>query len=278
MMKKLRQLFIAISLMSLTFPLFAYQTYLHEFVGQTTKIRHPVAVVVPDAYLQAQQQKQAKAFKVVYLLHGYGGDYRNWFKATDVEKYADLYQFILVAPDGNRNSWYINSKLNPASQYQSYIAKDLVTFIDDTYSTQRNDRGRAITGLSMGGFGALHIAINNQMVFGAAGSTSGGVDFTPFPNNWDINKHLGRYSSNQASWHAMSIKNNLDKLQGRSLRVIIDVGVSDFFLQVNRQLHQAMLQANLNHTYIEMPGKHNFAYWQKSIGYQMKFFAEELKD
>ena len=61
-------------------------------------------------------------------------------------------------------------------------------------------------------------------------------------------------------------------LNDGDLAIIIDCGVDDFFLEVNRRTHQALLTRNIKHDYIERPGGHNHAYWNNSIDYQLLFF------
>ena len=122
----------------------------------------------------------------VYLLHGYGdNNLRGYLSLTDVTDYADELDLFIVIPDGD-TSWYFDSPVDPTYKYETFVTKELVEYIDNSYPTVTNRNGRAITGLSMGGHGALYLAMRHQDIFGAAGSMSGGVDFTPFPNNWDI--------------------------------------------------------------------------------------------
>ncbi|WP_258691308.1 alpha/beta hydrolase [Pasteurella canis] len=90
---------------------------------------------------------------------------------------------IYVSPDGNYDSWYVDSELKKDSQYYTFVAKELVDYIDKHYATEPTKEQRAITGLSMGGFGALYIGIKNQYVFGQIGSMSGGVNIEQFKNN-----------------------------------------------------------------------------------------------
>jgi len=159
-------------------------------------------------------------------------------------------------------------------KYETYVAKELVDYIDHTYSTVKNKSGRAITGLSMGGHGALYLSFRHQDVFGAAGSMSGGVDIRPFPNNWDISKRLGTYAQNPQNWDKNTVINLLDLLKGSSLKIIFDCGVDDFFHDVNRNLHEKMLAAKIPHDYIERPGRHTWEYWENSIKYQFVFFND----
>ena len=124
----------------------------------------------------------------------------------------------------------------------------------------------------MGGHGSLYVASRHKDVFGAAGSIAGGVNLRPFPKNWDISKRIGDTICCEENWNKYSVINNIDNLKNNDLRLIIDCGYSDFFLQVNRELHQKLKRLKIDHEYIERPGGHNKAYWGSSINYQLLFF------
>lgn len=229
-----------------------------------------VVVVQPDKI--APQEK----LPVVYLLHGHGGNHQDWLRAApQLTAKANQLKMILVMPDGSKNSWYINSPVNPAVQYETFMVKELVPYIDSAYPTNLK---RAITGLSMGGHGAFHLSFKNKGVFGAAGSICGGVDIRPFPKNWELNQILGDITEQPANWEANTVINTADQLKVGDLRIIFDCGYSDFFLAVNRALHQKLLQKKIPHDYTERPGTHNAAYWGSSIDthllYFYKFFNE----
>jgi len=224
-------------------------------------------VVIPDSYANTQ------AFPVVYLLHGYSGKYSDWaIKAKGFEIAVDLYQIIIVCPDGN-NSWYWDSPVDSAFKYETYVSKELVDWIDNKYKTIKDRKGRAITGLSMGGHGALYLALKHQDVFGAAGSMSGGVDIRPFPNNWDMALRLGKYSEHPDNWEKNTVINMLHLLKPNSLSLLIDCGTEDFFYKVNENLHQQLLYRNISHDYITRPGAHNWNYWLNAIQYQLLFMS-----
>ncbi len=228
-------------------------------------------VITPDNYASA------KELPVVYLLHGYSGNYADWIsRAKGFEKAADQYQLIIVCPDGN-NSWYWDSPIDPRYKYETYVSKELVEWIDSKYKTIKNPKGRAITGLSMGGHGALYLAFRHQDVFGAAGSMSGGVDIRPFPNNWDMAARLGKYAEHPDNWEKNTVINLLHLLTPNSLSLIIDCGTDDFFFKVNENLHQQLLQRNIPHDYITRPGAHNWPYWSNAIGYQLLFMNNFFK-
>ena len=226
-------------------------------------------VLTPDSYANGQE------FPVVYLLHGYSGNYADWVKkAPSVHKAADTFQTIIVCPDGNYSSWYFDSPADPTSKYETYVSIELVNWVDSHYKTVKNRKGRAITGLSMGGHGALYLAFKHQDVFGAAGSMSGGVDIRPFPNNWDMAKRLGPYAQYPDRWEQNTVINMLHLLTPGSLALIIDCGTEDFFFRVNNNLHQKMLDMNVAHDYITRPGAHNWPYWNSALHYQLLFMRQ----
>jgi len=224
-------------------------------------------VITPDTY------KKKENFPVLYMLHGYSGNYGQIINyAPDLRKYADDYGIVIVCPDGNYGSWYFDSPIDSSWRYETYVAKELVQWIDSHYKTNKSRTARAITGLSMGGHGALYLSFRHQDVFGAAGSMSGGVDFTPFPLNWDIAKRLGSYSEHEDVWQKNTVINLTHLLINNSLTLIIDCGTEDFFYKVNLKLHEKLLYENISHDFITRAGGHNGEYWQKAIQYQVFFF------
>ena len=214
-------------------------------------------------------------YPVIYLLHGYGGNYATWAKTTpQLAKTADELKIIFVCPDGGKGSWYFDSPIDSSIRYESYITKELVPYIDANYPVKAEAKYRAITGLSMGGHGAMYLAIRHSDLFGAAGSTSGGVDFRPFPKNWDIKNALGDFELNQERWYDNTVLRQVEFLKNNQLAIIIDCGVDDFFMGVNRALHEKLLQLKINHDYIERPGAHTYTYWSENIDYQLLFFKK----
>lgn len=225
-------------------------------------------VVLPDSY------SGNTVYPVVYLLHGYGGNYASWLIiAPQIKNWADENKVLIVCPDG-ATSWYFNSPLDASIRYETFVATEVPAFIDSKYKTVNNRNGRAITGLSMGGHGALYLAIRHKDFFGAAGSTSGGVDFTPFPENWEIKKSLGEYKAHPDLWNENTVIHQVDNLENGNLKIIVDCGVDDFFLQVNRDLNQKLLEKKIDHDYIERPGGHTLEYWNNSIDFQLLFFKK----
>lgn len=229
----------------------------------------PAIVITPDSYNGETQ------FPVVYLLHGHSGNFSSWTSSSDEAKQmADQYNFIIVCPDGNNDSWYFDSPMDSASRYETYVAKELTDWIDSNYKTIPNKKARAITGLSMGGHGALYLAFRHQDVYGACGSMSGGVDIRPFPNNWGMKKYLGSQSEHPKNWEKNTVVNMLHLLTPNSLAITIDCGTEDFFYNVNVRLHEELTYRNIPHTFISRPGVHNWDFWKISVKYHALFFAE----
>jgi len=181
-------------------------------------------VVTPNNY-----SKTGKPYPVLYLLMGYGGNYSSLLKfLPDLKRLSDLYNMILVCPDCGFSSWYFDSPIDSTVKYETHITKELVKFIDNSFNTIQNRNGRAISGGSMGGHGALYLSFRHQDIFGAAGSISGGVDFRPFPLKWDIAKNLGEMAKYPENWDKNTVTNLLYLVGNNNLAIIIDCGTDDF--------------------------------------------------
>ena len=229
-------------------------------------------IITPASY----PHNTGKKYPVVYLLHGYGGNYTTWTSKIkpELDQLASSLDLILVCPDG-ANSWYWDSPVHPDSQYETYVSKELISYIDQHYRTQNHRNGRAITGFSMGGHGGLWLGFRHPDLYGACGSMSGGVDIRPFPNNWQMSNALGDYAENQDRWNAHTVINQLPFSPAFGpLAIIIDCGTEDFFFRVNQALHEKLLYYNIPHDYIIRPGAHNAQYWNNAIDYQLLFFRK----
>ncbi|MDQ1151021.1 alpha/beta hydrolase [Sphingobacterium zeae] len=225
-------------------------------------------VILPQNY------SEEVSYPVLYLLHGYSGNYSNWVKNSSISTLADYYGYMVVCPDGGYGSWYWDAQNDKNYQYETFVSKELIAYMDQHYSTVKSRSGRAISGLSMGGHGAMSLAIRHQDTYGAAGSTAGGVDFRPFPLNWEIKDRIGNYADVPQEWDNRVVINMIPKLVNNRLRLIIDCGKEDFFYGVNVALHDKLMYHNINHTFITSEGGHNWEYWSRSIVYQMAFFKK----
>ena len=225
-----------------------------------------VVVITPD--------KPAEACPTVYLLHGHGGNAKAWITIKpELKEIADREGMIFVCPDGN-NSWYWDSPVNPAYRYETFVSKELIQYIDTHYPTRADRTGRAITGLSMGGHGAMWLALRHKDMFGAVASMSGGLDIRPFPNNWGMALLLGAEGENQSVWDEHTAINQISRLKNGDLAILFDCGYDDFFFEVNNDFHKKLLKYKIQHDFIVRPGAHNADYWKNSIDYQLLFFKK----
>lgn len=232
-------------------------------------------VVAPDNYRITGQP-----YPVLYLLHGWSGNFAGWLsEAPQLRQHADQYQMLIVCPDGGYDSWYLDSPVDSTVRYDTYISREVVGYIDYYYNTRRDRNGRAIAGLSMGGHGAITLAIKHLDIFGAAGSMAGGLDLRGFRrNDWDLKGVLGDPSSYWENWEAASAVSFVPMLKNKQLPLIIDCGIGDFFLEANREMHKRLLEFDIPHEYTERPGEHNAEYWGSAVDFQVLFFHKFFED
>jgi S-formylglutathione hydrolase FrmB len=231
------------------------------------KRSYKCVVIKPDNY------KKIKAFPVVYLLHGYSGNFSNWVtRVPQLKNYADQYGVLIVCPEGEYSSWYVDSPVDSAFRFETYVGTEVPAFIDAHYKTIRDRKARAIAGLSMGGHGALFIAFRNAERFGACGSMSGVMDVKYSSHSYDLVKRLGDTINFKQNWISYSVINVVEKYPKDSLSILIDCGINDPFFKVNQQMHQKLISLKIPHDYIERPGKHDWPYWSNAVKYQLLFF------
>ena len=271
--KKMKRVLLSISFFIITSLLNAAKVDTLVVYSPSMKKNTKTCVVYPDTY-----SKTGTAYPVLYLLHGYSGNYASWVNGfPQIKQYADWYNMIIVGVDGGFSSWYFDSPIDSTMKYETYVTKEVIGFIDYTFNTIKSKEGRAICGLSMGGHGALYLSMRHQDIFGAAGSMSGGIDFRPFPQQWDLAKRLGDITKYPDNWKKNTVLYQLAMFKIDKLAIIIDCGIDDFFIGGNRELHQKMLKLNIKHDYIERPGGHTWQYWENALPYQVMYFDNFFK-
>lgn len=248
---------------------------------------YKAAVVTPSSY-----SKNTASYPVLYLLHGGGGHFGDWLTLTPdkmlVKKLADQYNMIIVMPEGETFGWYLDSPFDPANKFETHIIKEVIPKIDATYRTVKSNKGRVITGLSMGGHGAMYLSTRHPDMFCAAGTMSGAMDmnYTKFRVNEDFQKSLkdrfqkllGTSDVSNEVYVNNSIVNMTETIKKNGLATIIDCGVDDFLIEANRELHRRLVYNNTPHDYTEHPGGHTWLYWENSLPYHLVFFYKVLKN
>lgn len=215
---------------------------------------------------------------VVTLLHGHGGDAANWARQLGpggLEAMAARFGVVIACPDGTADSWYLDAPRDPAVRFETFLARELPAWLDRRPDTRRDRAGRAITGLSMGGHGALFVALRHADVYGAAASMSGGVDLAQYPDRWGIARLVGPWPQDSSAWHAHSVVRLAARVDTAGLpRLAFDVGTGDFFLDPNRRLHDVLTRRGIAHDYAERPGQHTWDYWRRALPLHLAFFRE----
>src|ERR1019366_650860 len=133
----------------------------------------PYRVVLPKRIASGQK------LPVVYLLHGGGGNLRDWSNYSDVAGYAER-GLVLVMPEGNY-SYYMNAAGRPRDRYEDYIVRDLIADVELRFPAAKGREHRAIAGVSMGGFGAVVLALRHSELYAAAAGLSPALDVPSQP-------------------------------------------------------------------------------------------------
>lgn len=227
----------------------------------------------------------AEKYPLVYLLHGYSENYRQWSKTTDLQKRADDYNCIIVTPDGF-TSFYLNSPQNKGVRYEDFFFKELVPKVHQAFHI--DEKNIFISGLSMGGYGALRYFILHPGYFNTAGATSGAleIDYPAFQHAsqhfWqtsrmtdDLIKHIGDPAA--TDWSRYSISTLLQETPGFSKPFIFDCGTDDILYPASLRLKALTDRLHIPATFMAMPGNHNTAYWNTSIDYHFVYFAQHKK-
>jgi S-formylglutathione hydrolase FrmB len=291
-----------------------------HFRSDALGVDKAVVVYLPRSY----DSQPARRWPVFYYLHGLGGNETNWTKDGELHTAADQLglEAIVVMPDGD-DGFYVDSAFKidydqcmkdgaglfmPAQQprdttcvrqrnYETYIAKDLIGWVDGHYRTITRREARGIAGLSMGGFGAMELSLRHQNLFAAAASHSGAIALLyrgprPFaPGKTELvtdltgwGKAVGPigvwiqnvFSSDIATWKAHDVVELASKMPAGRVALYIDCGTEDEFnLQDNAQyVHEALTAKRVEHEFFLGPGKHDFEFWKARVPKSLAFLRD----
>jgi S-formylglutathione hydrolase FrmB len=257
-------------LLTFSFPLFAAK--IETIQTQSAAMQKSIAAIV----IEPQNMEKNAKIPAIYLLHPYGGDYRFYLSIAKetLEETADMNGVLIVLADGGYGSWYFDDPNDKNWRYETYIVKELTAQIEAKYPTD----ARAIAGFSMGGHGALFLAMRNPNVFGAAGSMAGGVDLLPFYRNWELTKRLGDPQTNREAWIENAVINMVDRYDLSKIKIRIDCGREDFFYESNAALIAKLRDRNASFEYLIREGKHDRLFVQSALKDQLSFLAAALRN
>ena len=229
--------------------------------------------VIPDRGA-AKREK----YPVIYLLHGLSDDFTSWLRRSSIERYAEKYDVCVVMPDGGR-SFYTDMKTG--EKYFEALSRELPEFVERMLpvSTRREDTFSA--GLSMGGYGALKLALRLPGRFSAAGIMSAVTDI---PGKFATETFDMQLWRNIFGSPAEAVRDGSDLFSlaenfpadAPKPRIAQFCGTEDFLLEDNRRLGAALRGLGWpGYVYREAPGAHSWEFWDAHIQDILKFFFDQ---
>ena len=230
----------------------------------------PYRVFLPPDYHSSTRAGQR--YPVIYLLHGMGGRYDEW-SGYGVEEVANLLfrerkiaHSIIVAPQGGLGYWM---NQDGGAPWGDYLARDLVKHVDATYRTIARREARAVGGLSMGGHGALQLALNYPDVFGVVGAHSASIR----PES-QAPRYFGR-GSGFARRDPLTLA--LDSELTAPPRIWLDAGDEDHWRHPIAELHEILTRKGWEHEYHVYDGGHDGWYWGDHIWDYLPFYSKAFE-
>ena len=223
----------------------------------------PYRVFLPETIAAGQR------LPVVYLLHGHGPDFRDWSNNSDVSKYS-LQGLILVMPEGN-SSFYLNAAKIPRDKYEDYLVRDLVADVERRFPALTGRAHRAIVGISMGGFGAIAMALRHPEMYVFAGGLSAAIDVPERRFNWAragqwwfLRKIFGPMGSEErATRDPFALVKTVDAKVTPYLYVT--VGAQEALFEPNRRFAARLTERGFAHEFHVKPGGHDWNQWGAQI-------------
>ena len=224
-------------------------------------------VLLPEGY-----DKGLRRYPVLYLLHGLSGDYTDWTTRTNIADYSRPLALIVVMPDGG-NQWWTNAA-DGSARYEDYLANDLPADVVKKFRTINSRFGRAIAGLSMGGYGALKLALKRPAAFNVAASFSGAFNVT---REGELERLIGATESERLlvifgpTGSQTRSDNDLYSLAAAAKPAgasyfYVDCGTADnALIGANREVVVALHKAGVAYEYHETTGAHSWDYWDRRI-------------
>jgi putative tributyrin esterase len=244
-------------------------------LGKTKK----VSILLPAQY------NPRSRYPVLYLLHGYTGSNEDWTSRTKIRDYVRNIPLIVVMPDAE-NSWYVNSATEPYDRFEDYLVNDLPHYINKMYSVDTTRQG--IAGLSMGGYGAVMLALKHPAQYRFAGSLSGAITFPRglsdttrpperalFPS---LKKAFGEKPTNARTTGDVFLLYRQTAKESLPYLYLV-IGTQDgyrSFLPAHRAFTDLLRSYGAAYEYHETPGGHNWQYWDREIQPILKRMREIL--
>ena len=222
-----------------------------------------VNVIIP------QDIKKGEKLKAVYLLHGYIGNHTDWTRYSSIERYAWEHRFIIIMP-GVNNSYYTNTKFG--QRYLDYVAIELPDIMSRMFPISEKREENYVCGLSMGGYGALRVALHNPKHFSKAASLSGAVNIDSIkklvqdtPRQAFTNNTFGEGVTLHTENDLLHLIETHQKNKQELPDIYLACGTEDFLYQDNLKFKEDLDRLKVTYTYEESKGDHNWAFWDEYV-------------
>lgn len=234
-----------------------------------------LAVVLPPSYSTSTNK-----YPVLYALHGRNAPYDTWANMYPLHKALKINPMIVVCFDADKASWYMDSPELSNSQFETFFFKELIPYIDSTYNTYTNKK--AVTGFSMGGFGAFRYAAQHPELF----SSVSGLSSAFYDSSADSEKQRNRFTlilGSQEKHPERYIKADSYIL----IQKVIDseknfppaylhCGTEDFLLDHSRKMNAFLKSRKQQSELIESAGAHNWTFWKNASTGVIEFHAKHF--
>ena len=236
-----------------------------HFYSNSFQMQTQVNVIIPQQNVVGEIGIDAKTentqYKSLYLLHGLSDDHTIWMRRTSIERYATQYGICVVMPFGGR-SFYMDQKNGEA--YYTYIAKELPARISEFFNVSQKREDRFIAGNSMGGYGALKIALKNSDLFCAAAAMSAVANIRGERWTEHLQNLLGKenYLSDEEDLFAITQQKESDPNRPK---LFMWCGTEDWLYEENVALRDHIQKLDYDYTYEESPGTHCWDCWDVKI-------------
>lgn len=223
-----------------------------------------------------------KNLPTLFLLHGWSGCWRNWGDKFDLQAISDETGFRIICPDGFYNSWYVDSIYEEGMQYRKFFWEELYPELDKKYGL--DPAKTFITGLSMGGHGAINIYLDHPECFRGAGSMSGVLNLL-HTNLIDsqVSKVLGPFKENKERYEAESAVNRLKAYSenmteaDKSKLLLISCGYEDRYAVSTREFCERCETLGIPYIQTLAPATHSWKFWGFALEQQLHIFGKVLK-
>ena len=254
-----------------------------QFESRLVGASLPYNVVLPADYNRASSRQ--RRYAVVYLLHGLGGSAADWVSnRAHLSDYAAQYPFIIVVPEG-KDGWYTDG-VAPSEKFESYFVEELIPDVDRRFRTIAAREGRAVAGLSMGGYGALKFGLKYPDRFALAASMSGALGAPSWTPEMAlpafVKPSIARVYGPAGSEvrRANDIFRITRELAPEAVKrlpyLYLDCGTEDFLLSNSRDFSALLIEKRVAHEFRELPGTHSWPYWDKQVQEVLRLAARQL--